>query len=87
MTFGEEGKEQARVHNLEDVKEILDIFQSHGHYEVCIGRLSLVRINQDSPNRSTRQESTVEEPVKNTSANSVGNREDWLWIRSLLQER
>lgn len=35
MTFGEEGKEQARVHNLEDVKAILDVFQSHGHYEVC----------------------------------------------------
>ena len=34
MTFGEAGKEQARVHDLETVKSILDIFQSHGHYEV-----------------------------------------------------
>ena len=24
----------ARVHELEDVKAILDIFQKHGHYEV-----------------------------------------------------
>ena len=37
MTFGEAGKDQARVHNLEDVKAILDIFQAHGHTEV-IGR-------------------------------------------------
>jgi aflatoxin B1 aldehyde reductase len=34
MTFGEEGKEQARVHNLEDIKAILDVFQRHGHDEV-----------------------------------------------------
>jgi aflatoxin B1 aldehyde reductase len=34
MTFGEAGKEQARVHDLETVNAILDIFQSHGHYEV-----------------------------------------------------
>jgi hypothetical protein len=35
MTFGEEGKEQARVHKLEDVNAILDVFQAHGHDEVC----------------------------------------------------
>jgi hypothetical protein len=34
MTFGEEGKEQARVHDIETVKKILDVFQSHGHNEV-----------------------------------------------------
>ncbi|TBU24880.1 Aldo/keto reductase [Dichomitus squalens] len=34
MTFGEEGKDGARVHDLNDVKAILDIFQKHGHYEV-----------------------------------------------------
>ncbi|KZS98927.1 Aldo/keto reductase [Sistotremastrum niveocremeum HHB9708] len=39
MTFGEEGKEQARVHNLEDVKAILDVFQSHGHYEIDTARV------------------------------------------------
>jgi aflatoxin B1 aldehyde reductase len=36
MTFGEEGKEQARVHDLETVKAILDIFQAHGHFEVTV---------------------------------------------------
>jgi hypothetical protein len=34
MTFGEEGKDPARVHKLEDVKAILDVFQAHGHNEV-----------------------------------------------------
>ena len=33
MTFGEEGKEGARVHDLKDVEAILDIFQAHGHKE------------------------------------------------------
>ena len=34
MTFGEEGKEGARVHDLKDVEAILDVFQAHGHKEV-----------------------------------------------------
>jgi aflatoxin B1 aldehyde reductase len=34
MTFGIEGSEGARVHELKDVETILDIFQSHGHNEV-----------------------------------------------------
>ena len=34
MTFGEKGKEGARVHNLEDVATILDVLQRHGHSEV-----------------------------------------------------
>jgi hypothetical protein len=34
MTFGVEGSEGARVHELKDVEAILDIFQSHGHNEV-----------------------------------------------------
>lgn len=34
MTFGSEGLEGARVHNLDDVKAILDVFQKHGHTEV-----------------------------------------------------
>jgi aflatoxin B1 aldehyde reductase len=34
MTFGEEGKEGARVHNLNDVEAILDEFMAHGHTEV-----------------------------------------------------
>ncbi len=29
MTFGEAGKEGARVHDLKDVEKILDIFQAH----------------------------------------------------------
>ena len=34
MTFGEAGKEGARVHDLKDVEKILDAFQAHGHTEV-----------------------------------------------------
>jgi len=39
MTFGEEGKEQARVHDLETVNEIIDIFQKHGHNEIDTARV------------------------------------------------
>ncbi|RPD76825.1 Aldo/keto reductase [Lentinus tigrinus ALCF2SS1-7] len=38
MTFGEEGKEGARVNDLKEVEAILDIFQAHGHYEVDTAR-------------------------------------------------
>ena len=34
MTFGEAGKDGARVHDLKDVEAILDVFQAHGHKEV-----------------------------------------------------
>jgi hypothetical protein len=34
MTFGEKGAQGARVHELEDVNAILDVFQKHGHIEV-----------------------------------------------------
>lgn len=34
MTFGEAGKEGARVHDLKDVSAILDVFQKHGYREV-----------------------------------------------------
>ena len=34
MTFGDKGKEGARVHDLKGVNAILDVFQSHGHVEV-----------------------------------------------------
>lgn len=34
MTFGESGKDSARVHDLKDVAAILDVFQAHGHSEV-----------------------------------------------------
>ncbi|KAH9951197.1 Aldo/keto reductase [Amylocystis lapponica] len=38
MTFGEEGKEGARVHDLKDVEAILDVFQAHGHVEIDTAR-------------------------------------------------
>ena len=34
MTFGEPGKEGARVHDIKDVDAILDAFRAHGHTEV-----------------------------------------------------
>ena len=34
MTFGEPGKDGARVHDLKDVEAILDEFQAHGFREV-----------------------------------------------------
>ncbi|EPS99222.1 hypothetical protein FOMPIDRAFT_1030941 [Fomitopsis schrenkii] len=39
MTFGEEGKEGARVYDLKDVVAILDAFQAHGHTEVDTSRV------------------------------------------------
>ncbi|KDQ59547.1 hypothetical protein JAAARDRAFT_33126 [Jaapia argillacea MUCL 33604] len=39
MTFGEPGKEGARVHDLKDVEAILDVFQAHGHYEIDTARI------------------------------------------------
>ncbi|THH08213.1 hypothetical protein EW145_g2859 [Phellinidium pouzarii] len=38
MTFGEAGKEGARVHDLKDIEAILDVFQAHGHYEIDTAR-------------------------------------------------
>ena len=38
MTFGAEGKEQSRVHSLDDCSKILDIFQAHGHDEIDTAR-------------------------------------------------
>ncbi|KAI0816020.1 Aldo/keto reductase [Trametes gibbosa] len=38
MTFGEEGKEGARVFDLKGVEDILDVFQAHGHYEIDTAR-------------------------------------------------
>ncbi|KAK2616070.1 hypothetical protein N8I77_002779 [Diaporthe amygdali] len=39
MTFGREGAEQARVHDIEVAAKILDVFQSHGHSEVDTARI------------------------------------------------
>ncbi|KAF4576816.1 NADP-dependent oxidoreductase domain superfamily protein [Pleurotus pulmonarius] len=39
MTFGAEGQEGARVHDIKDVEAILDVFQAHGHSEVDTARV------------------------------------------------
>ncbi|KAF8906057.1 Aldo/keto reductase [Gymnopilus junonius] len=38
MTFGEPGKEGARVHDIKDVEAILDAFRAHGHTEIDSAR-------------------------------------------------
>ncbi|KAK4543023.1 hypothetical protein LTR36_006021 [Oleoguttula mirabilis] len=38
MTFGKEGAEQSRVHDLDTCSGILDVFQKHGHNEVDTAR-------------------------------------------------
>lgn len=38
MTFGVEGAEQARVHDLKAAGDILDAFQKHGHNEIDTAR-------------------------------------------------
>ncbi|KJA27233.1 hypothetical protein HYPSUDRAFT_35851 [Hypholoma sublateritium FD-334 SS-4] len=38
MTFGEPGKEGARVHDIKDVEAILDAFRAHGHTEIDTAR-------------------------------------------------
>ncbi|KAJ7582807.1 Aldo/keto reductase [Mycena floridula] len=38
MTFGEVGTGGARVHNIDDVQAILNVFRSHGHQEVDTAR-------------------------------------------------
>ncbi|KII89017.1 hypothetical protein PLICRDRAFT_139183 [Plicaturopsis crispa FD-325 SS-3] len=39
MTFGQEGKEGARVHDVKEIEAILDVFQAHGHDEVDTARV------------------------------------------------
>lgn len=39
MTFGEAGKDGARVHDLKDVEAILNVFKSHGHSEIDTARV------------------------------------------------
>lgn len=39
MTFGEEGTECARIHDLKEVENILDVFQAHGHTEIDTARM------------------------------------------------
>ncbi|TFK32310.1 Aldo/keto reductase [Crucibulum laeve] len=39
MTFGEEGQDGARIHDLKEVKDILEVFRSHGHTEIDSARV------------------------------------------------
>lgn len=39
MTFGDEGKEGARVYNVKDVEAIIDVFQAHGFSEIDTARV------------------------------------------------
>ena len=39
MTFGAEGTMGARVHDLDQVRAILDVFQKHGHNEIDTARV------------------------------------------------
>ncbi|KAG8802028.1 hypothetical protein FRC16_010553 [Serendipita sp. 398] len=39
MTFGDKDSESARTHSVEDIKEILDVFQKHGHTKVDTARV------------------------------------------------
>ncbi|PPQ66858.1 hypothetical protein CVT26_009637 [Gymnopilus dilepis] len=38
MTFGEAGKDGARVHDIKDVEAILEAFRAHGHTEIDSAR-------------------------------------------------
>lgn len=38
MTFGEEGKEQARIHDLKTCQQVLDVFKQYGHNELDTAR-------------------------------------------------
>eukprot|EP00026_Physarum_polycephalum_P012412 Phypoly_transcript_12716.p1 GENE.Phypoly_transcript_12716~~Phypoly_transcript_12716.p1 ORF type:complete len:333 (+),score=58.42 Phypoly_transcript_12716:105-1103(+) len=38
MTFGEEGKEQSRIHDINTCQEVLDVFKKHGHNELDTAR-------------------------------------------------
>ncbi|KAI0702753.1 Aldo/keto reductase [Earliella scabrosa] len=39
MTFGEAGMDGVRVHDLNEIAAILDVFKAHGHYEVDTSRM------------------------------------------------
>jgi hypothetical protein len=71
MTFGEEGKEQARVFDLESVRNIIDIFGSHGHREIdtarsVAGHCFVFTIHRIDP--KIKPECTVEDRLNAISA-------------------
>jgi hypothetical protein len=71
MTFGIEGSEGARVHELKDVETILDIFQSHGHNEVSPTSVSYEH-NLLIVSRSILHAFMLSAPANNFSENSTG---------------
>lgn len=85
MTFGEEGKEGARTHDLKDVEAILDVFQGHGHFEV---------FNSLTPNQrfihSIQQVDTARVYTGGTSEEYLGKVRDFvhlLYIGLTLSQR
>lgn len=65
MTFGEAGKDGARVHDIKDVEAILEAFRAHGHTEVLLHRrLLTLLVEKEMSRRSIAQEPTLVAPVK-----------------------
>lgn len=82
MTFGEEGTECARIHDLKDVEKILDVFQARDHMEVSIRfvlALNYCKIAglsaQHHNYRSIRLACTVLVRARNTLAKPAGKSE------------
>lgn len=78
MTFGEPGKDGARVHDLKDVEAILDVFQAHGHNEVSLINSAFLHCPQEDRIpiliRLTRLAAIPAEPVKNIWERLIGRR-------------
>lgn len=72
MTFGEPGKEGARVHDLKDVESILDVFRAHGHDEVSHAAHTSRVLIYLSNCRLIPLGVTVEERARNISARLTG---------------
>ena len=82
MTFGEEGKSQARVHDLAEVEKILDVFQKHGHKEVDTVSLRNPTMGISADGSLNRPEYTVLVLQKSISARSTGRRGVSSWVSS-----
>lgn len=79
MTFGGEGLDGARVHDLKDVEAILDVFQAHGHSEVRPSALASDNNNIDHVGATgccswTQPAYTQKARPRNTSARLGGRR-------------
>lgn len=64
MTFGDEGKMGARVHDAKDVDAILDVFVAHGHSEVIFIKVTGFIEPMISSSRSIVLAHIVEEPAR-----------------------